>query len=101
MRKLLPTAIAGIALLCASSAHATKLKIVLSHQFELKCGKQEVNMRPDDNGETMCVITGVGGSFAGEAEFASLSKDSSGNWIFHGQSCQPRTFVVVTCFRAE
>ena len=31
-------------------------------------------MRPDDNGETMCVITGVGGSFAGEAEFASLER---------------------------
>jgi hypothetical protein len=43
----------------------------------------------------------VGGSLQGGGEFGALSKDNLGNWVFHGHSCQPRLFYVVTCFRAE
>jgi hypothetical protein len=106
MRKSLQTAIIGIALVCANSAHATKLHVVLSTQIELSkqgdvCADKKVLLRKDDNETTMCVITGLGGSLQGEAEFASLSKDKLGNWQFHGHSCQPRLFFVVTCFRAQ
>ena len=102
MRKLLQTAIIGIALACANSAYATKLRTILSKQIELGgCRPQTTLLTEDFSGTAICVITGLGGSFQGEGEFGALSKDNLGNWKFHGQSCQPRTFYVVTCFRAE
>ena len=106
MRKLLQTASIGIALVCTSSAHATKLHVFLSTQIELSsqgnvCANKTVKLTEDFSETAICVITGVGGSLQGEGEFGSLSKDKLGNWEFHGHSCQPRLFYVVTCFRAK
>lgn len=102
MRKLLQTAIIGITLVCANSSYATKLRTVLSTQIELSgCRPQTTLLTEDFSGTAICTITGFGGSFQGAGEFGALSKDHLGNWQFHGQSCQARTFYVVTCFRAE
>jgi len=106
MRKALLTAIIGLALVGASSAHATRLHVFLSTQIELSkqgdnCAERTVKLTEDFADTAVCVITGAGGSLQGAGEFGSLSKDNLGNWQFHGHSCQPRLFFDVTCFRAE
>jgi hypothetical protein len=101
MRKLLQTAIIGIALVCANSAHAATLRVVLSKQIELGGACHDTTDTIRSNPGTMCVITGLGGSFQGEGEFGALKEEANGNWVFHGHSCQPRTFFVVTCLRAD
>jgi hypothetical protein len=98
MRKLLQTVIIGIGLVCANSAHA--LSVVFSKQMDLGGGAchdttDRIRTQPGD----VCVITGLGGSFQGEGEFGSLKQESSVEWVFHGHSCQPKTFIVVTCLR--
>src|SRR5262245_37691999 len=75
MRKLLQTAIIGIALACANSAYATKLRTVLSTQIELSgCRPHTTLLTEDFSGTAICAITGFGGSFQGAGEFGALSK---------------------------
>jgi hypothetical protein len=45
-----------------------------------------------------CAITGVGGGFAGAGEFGAVTLVNN-TWKLIGHSCQPGTFVRVTCFQ--
>jgi hypothetical protein len=103
MRTLLLTSMIGAAIVSAGSAGAASIHVDRSKNINMNRSAgscQAFTEVISTNLNTVCAVTGSGGSFQGGGEFGNVVVEN-GAWVFHGNSCQPGVFFNITCFRVD